>query len=109
MGWGALGPLIQTVWFSGGEWFSKIMGDDHFKLFGKGLVKDISDSYANVLVKNTFNGYTALIDGTVETFMTTSPLVLARVLHTPVECYTALNDGTLLSGIETLWTGTMLL
>ena len=32
------------VWSSGGEWFPKFMGDDHFKFLGKGLVKDISDS-----------------------------------------------------------------
>ena len=41
------------------------MGDDHFKFLGKGLVKDISDSYAKMLVKQQFNSYTALIDGTL--------------------------------------------
>ena len=53
------------VWSSGGEWFPKFMGDDHFKFLGKGLVKDISDSYAKMLVKQKFNSYTALIDGTL--------------------------------------------
>ena len=41
------------------------MRDDHFKFLGKGLVKDISDSYAKMLVKQKFNSYTALIDGTL--------------------------------------------
>ena len=39
------------VRFSGGEWYPKFMGDNHFKFLSKGLVKDISDSYANLLVK----------------------------------------------------------
>ena len=43
----------------------KFMGDDHFKFLGKGLVKDISDSYAKMLVKHKFSNYTALIDGTL--------------------------------------------
>ena len=41
------------------------MGDDHLKYLGKGLVKDISDSYAKMLVKQKVNSYTALIDGTL--------------------------------------------
>ena len=52
---------------SGGEWFPKFMGDhdDHFKFLGKGLVKDMSDSYAKMLVKQKFNSYTALMNGTL--------------------------------------------
>jgi hypothetical protein len=57
--------LILKVWSSGGEWFPKFIGDHHFKLLGKRLVNDISDSYANMLVKQKFNSYTALIDGTL--------------------------------------------
>ena len=53
------------MWFSGGEWFPKFMADDHFKFLSKGPVKDISDSYAKMLVKQNFNGYTSLIDGTL--------------------------------------------
>ena len=43
------------------------MGDDHFQFLGKGkgLAEDISDSYATTLVKQKFNSYTALIDGTL--------------------------------------------
>ena len=41
------------------------MGNDHFKFLGKGLVKDISNSYAKMLVKQNFNSYTALIGGTL--------------------------------------------
>ena len=39
------------VWSSGGEWFPKFMGDDQIKFLGKGLVKEISDSYAKMPVK----------------------------------------------------------
>ena len=39
------------------------VSNDHFKFLGKGLVDDISDSYAKMLVKQKFNSYTALIDG----------------------------------------------
>ena len=52
------------VWFSGGEWFPKFMGDGHFKVLGKRLIEAISDSYAKMLVKRKFNSYAALIDGT---------------------------------------------
>ena len=48
------------VWSNGGEWFPKFMGNDHFNFLGKGLVKDISDSYEKMLVKQKFNSYTAL-------------------------------------------------
>ena len=53
------------VWSSGGEWFPKFMGDDRFKFLGKGLVKDIFDSYVKIRVKQKFNCYTAVIDGTL--------------------------------------------
>ena len=61
---GPFDPNVK-VRFSGVEWVSKFMGDDHFSFLGNGLVKDISDSYAKVLVKQKFNSYTALIDGTL--------------------------------------------
>ena len=53
------------VWSSGGACSPKFMSHDHFKFLGKGLVKDISESYAKMLVKQKFNSYTALIDGTL--------------------------------------------
>ena len=43
------------VWSSGGEWFPKFMGDDYFKFLGEGLVKDISDTYAKMPVKQKCN------------------------------------------------------
>ena len=53
------------VWFIDGEWFPNFTGDDHFKFLGKGLAKDISDSYGKMLVKQKFNSYPALSDGTL--------------------------------------------